>query len=810
MLNHYFLDRRVHLKHLAFLALLLLAPPLPLTAAPAPALHTFTTIQSDPIGRTLQSSMIWTQPLETQSGVAIAFRKTFELSAKPATAELHLFADSRYVLWVNGAYVERGPARFQPNGPEYDTIDLANNLQPGTNVVALLVVGNLSGGKVMRHAPGLTALLQTDGREQWRTDASWKWTDQTRYREITASWPDLRDAVIDARVEDGDWTRPDYPDNAWKTAGPISGDAWGSLTARRIPRLRETPVPFTLAGGVSLPVTLTAGQKLAFDTGRLVQAYPVITLEATAGTELAIEPFGVRYLARAGRQTYFTIDTRGITQGEITVKSGTATITGLQLIERLYPYDLVGSFTCNDAQLNRLWALCARSGQVFSEDSYVDCADRERVEWMDDDPPGYDITRTFMAGPGKNGPVYSDPRLLEELVRRTALTLQPEGWVKAHTCSDRYDIHAKMEDRACDWVAGIRRYYEATGDKVLVRETWPAVVAQMDYFLDRRSSRGLVIAREWVIWNNPMGYETCEGAGLNAFVYRALADAALLGKVIGQKADAEKFKQAAQDLSAAFNRVLWDAQDGTYYSGYDTEPAQMPPGVTKGKRGLQSDWHLEGKPPTLSNNLIMPTVYPALFALDQGIVPAERQKQVTQYLLAQPDPNPRIMFYYYHWKQLYRMDQPGLDQRVLDTMRQKWQAMIDWPWQTAWEDFNVGSRAHIYGMYPGYFLSAYVLGVRRDAPVAEKQLLIEPHLGDLTNATGVVVTEFGPVPVSWQNSGGRLQFTLTAPARVKTVLALPCQTGHDTITIDGKTVPGIVHGSRLQITLRGGSHQGSY
>ena len=47
---------------------------------------------------------------------------------------------------------------------------------------------------------------------------------------------------------------------------------------------------------------------------------------------------------------------------------------------------------------------------------------------------------------------------LKELVRRTALTVQPGGWVKAHTCSDRYDIHAKMEDRACEWVAGMRRY----------------------------------------------------------------------------------------------------------------------------------------------------------------------------------------------------------------------------------------------------------------------------------------------------------------------------------------------------------------
>ena len=79
------------------------------------------------------------------------------------------------------------------------------------------------------------------------------------------------------------------------------------------------------------------------------------------------------------------------------VKSGKATITGFRLIERLYPFDRVGSFSCNDAFLNKLWTMCARSCEVLSEDAYVDCADRERVEWMDNDPPGFDVTRIAMA-----------------------------------------------------------------------------------------------------------------------------------------------------------------------------------------------------------------------------------------------------------------------------------------------------------------------------------------------------------------------------------------------------------------------------
>ncbi len=46
----------------------------------------------------------------------------------------------------------------------------------------------------------------------------------------------------------------------------------------------------------------------------------------------------------------------------------------------------------------------------MSEDSYVDCADRERTEWMDNDPPGFDITRTALAGPGAGGRPFTPTR----------------------------------------------------------------------------------------------------------------------------------------------------------------------------------------------------------------------------------------------------------------------------------------------------------------------------------------------------------------------------------------------------------------
>jgi hypothetical protein len=447
-----------------------------------------------------------------------------------------------------------------------------------------------------------------------------------------------------------------------------------------------------------------------------------------------------------------------------------------------------------------------RGLEITSEDAYVDCTDRERVEWMDCDPPAFDVTRVAMTGTTDDGKkVFADPRLLEEMLRRTAYTLQPDGWVKAHTSSDRFDIHAKMEDRACDWVEGARRYYESCGQTEVIREIWPAIVKQMNYFIDRRTARGLVLAREWVVWGDPVGYQTCEGTALNAFIYRALADAAFLGNLIGEKEQAEKFDRAAQDLSAAINTVLWDETAGTYYAGYyDLAVAKKAPDY----RPLKL---------TVDNNLIEPTRHAALFTLDQGIVPENRQASVTKFLLAHPPVENDIMQYYYFFKQQYAADDSPQDLAVLNKQRAEWKDMAESPYEATFEGLHSwGSQAHCYGMFPAYFLSSYVLGVRLDGPVQKKSLLIEPRLGDLTQASGTVVTEFGLVSVAWKHEGDQWNYSVDTsklPSAISINLRLPVGTQNFTAKLDGTILKvgakGIKREGRwLDVPLTPRQHQG--
>ena len=49
------------------------------------------------------------------------FRRIFDLEVVPEEAPARITADSRYVLWVNGQEVGRGPARSQPFRQRYET-----------------------------------------------------------------------------------------------------------------------------------------------------------------------------------------------------------------------------------------------------------------------------------------------------------------------------------------------------------------------------------------------------------------------------------------------------------------------------------------------------------------------------------------------------------------------------------------------------------------------------------------------------------------------------------------------------------------
>jgi alpha-L-rhamnosidase len=734
------------------------------------------------------------------------FAKEITLSTAPSLSIFHLFAFTRYRLYVNGNYVGRGPCRYQNERPEYDSRDIRSWLQPGRNILVVLVHRDAPTGRIMRHDPGFVAALEmTLGgkRRVIATDPSWLSMQERSFGTRAQAWSSIEEH-IDAR-KSTDWTRPDLTSHIWQPSAVVRDSGNVRLFPRSTPLQLEKEQRWS-SDTTAVPVDLSAGSQIEFSLREITQAFHLVEMDASEGSSLEISyalPQGEEsgkctYIARAGTQAWMGGDTFAFLRLCLRVTAGHIRLTRATAYEVRYPFERAASFACSDPFLSRLWGICARSLEVLSEDSYVDCADRERVEWTDDSPPAFDCTRVMMRGPEEGRKAHwGDARLLSGLLRRMALTQQPDGQLKAHSCSERFDIHAIMEDRTCDWVVLLREYLESSGDVDLVSELWPALTRLLDWYRKRRTARGLVLAREWGVWDNPLRYQICEGAGLNAMVYRALIDASALAKGIGKGYSAKALAQEAERLHADYNHLLWNEQEGAY------DGALFGPG---------SEIHpqLGGKfTGPIVDGRFRPTAQANLFAIYSGVVPSERLASVRKWVLSHLDDVREPMSHYYLFRMLYAMEDEQHDLKILDLLRNGWKNQVGSEWQTTWEELEKGggSKIHIYGMHPGYFLTAYVLGARREGPVDQRMILIEPRFSGLDWAKGVCVTEFGPVEMEWKmTSAFRPEIVCTVPENVKAKLRLRSRETNDVLEVDGAATHARSASGWSEAMLQPGKH----
>jgi hypothetical protein len=187
---------------------------------------------------------IWTKEDVPKRNAFVGFRRRFEYEGGPAT--LHITADSRYVLYVNGTYLGQGPVRCWPGHWRYDTYDLTPWLQTGDNLIAVLV--NHYGEGTFQYIagpPGLLAQIEMAGRTIF-TNRSWVATADPSYVSATPriSVQQGFEEQFDARRADA-WTQLSYDDCPWPAAVDLrpAYDRWHrELAPRDLPFLTVEPV----------------------------------------------------------------------------------------------------------------------------------------------------------------------------------------------------------------------------------------------------------------------------------------------------------------------------------------------------------------------------------------------------------------------------------------------------------------------------------------------------------------------------------------------------------------------------------------
>jgi hypothetical protein len=255
------------------------------------------------------------------------FRKSFELATVPSEFIIHLSADNRYRLFVNGRAVCFGPQRGDLAHWYYESIDIASYLKPGKNLLAA-VVWNFGEDKPWAQFSLKTAFIaqgNTAVEEIINTNNSWKVYKNKAYLSPSK---DAREELgqfvvvgpgdyLNASDYPWNWEKEGYDDQSWMVARLLdSGHPRGVgtdinwvLTPRRIPQmelkeqrfasvrrvitdngtdgLKQVPQGFLQGKAIW---TIPAHQKITIllDQGSLTTAYPELLVSKGKGSKVKL------------------------------------------------------------------------------------------------------------------------------------------------------------------------------------------------------------------------------------------------------------------------------------------------------------------------------------------------------------------------------------------------------------------------------------------------------------------------------------------------------------------------------------------
>jgi alpha-L-rhamnosidase len=237
------------------------------------------------------------------------FRRTFELPAQPHTFVIHVTADNRYQLFVNGELMALGPARGDLYHWRYETVDIAPKLKAGRNTLAAVVWNDGAYTAVAQISNGTGFLLQGDtGAQQVvNTDASWRCIVDHAYTPHPIA-NDQRTGYmaigpgehVDAAQYPWGWQQVDFDDSQWmRPAVGTNGEPRASQDAKNRWFLVPRPIPFEetrpeqpMRGAKELaaaPIPANTSTKFILDQGYLTTAYPEISVRGGRGAQIAIK-----------------------------------------------------------------------------------------------------------------------------------------------------------------------------------------------------------------------------------------------------------------------------------------------------------------------------------------------------------------------------------------------------------------------------------------------------------------------------------------------------------------------------------------
>ncbi len=721
------------------------------------------------------------------------FRRTFDLSGKPSSFVIHVSADNRYQLFVNGSRMSWGPARGDLQHWRFETVDIASRLEEGRNVLAA-VVWNYS-----EHAPQaqVTAetgfLLQGDTASERIVDTGpqWKCLSGRSSSILPVTHEEMRGYFVAGPGEKilgalhpWDWETPGFDDRGWLQAqviGPGSPrDARDAptpwmLVPRSIPPMEDRPQRLSVvreSSGVRIPegfpgrpapfeipprtearllldqtflttgfveLTVSGGKESVVSLGFAEALYKNGGRQGGKGNRNDVEGkqfIGYRdvFVADGGQKRIFRpLWWRTYRFVECWIRTGDEPLTleDLRGIYTGYPFERKARLQAEVLRLDQILDVGWRTARLCAHETYMDCPYYEQLQYVGDTRIQCLIS-LYMTG---------DSRLMRNAISQINDSRSAEGATlsRAPTRLRQY-----IPSFCLWWIGMVHDYWMYQDDPAFVRRMLPGVRAVLSFFASYQKPGGslgylpwwhyLDWAKEWRD-GDPPGEPEGSSAPFDLQLLLAYGWAAELEEALGLHALAGEYRHAEVELRATAHSLYWNAT-----------------------RKLYADT------PRKKNYSQQTNVLAILADLVHGTAASALMKQIlTDKSLVQ------CTYYFQHYLHA-AVNLTGYGDRYLDLLGD-WYAMLDrglTTWAETPESAGNYSRSdcHAWSAHPNFGLFKNVLGIDTAAP-GFKKVLVRPFLGSLKHASGQIPHPKGEVSVELSLRDDALEANVGLPEGIE-------------------------------------------
>jgi alpha-L-rhamnosidase len=719
------------------------------------------------------------------------FRREISLSSVPLHFRVHVSADNRFLLHVNGKYAAEGPARGDLFHWRFETVDLAPLLHSGQNVLAAAVwnFGELAPVAQMSNRTGFLMQGDTSAESSANTGKAWQVRQESGRGALGhegaggyyAAGPAEK---IDGRLLDWSWDQPQDTASGWEAPlllGPAAPreaqDApthWELMQDPLPPmehRLVDAGVPVRAEGISPLPsfpaapfqVAANTHVSLLLDHRTLQTAYPELTISGGRDAEIRVTFAEALYDAKGNKGNRNDIAGRrieGITdhfisggqasavfvplwwrtwrylQIEVTTKSEPLKLESLRAWFSAYPFTENAKVAGDIPQLDRIWQTGWRTARLDAHETYMDAPYWEQLQYVGDTRIQALISYV----------VSGDPRLARQAITNIDDSRTPEGITQSRYPSG---LPQFIPTFSLLWVNMLHDYWMYVDDLPLVKKTLPHTRTVLDWYAGQLRPDGLLGNMKWwefADWtaNYKYGVPPQESDGGSTFLtlqfIEALRVAADMEAQYGSKERVAEYQAIIGHASEAINRESWDAGRGLY--------ADTP---------AKNSWSKQAN----------------VLAVLLDVAPADQQQAILKKLMAARDhestsvdgttvPPMSEMSYYFRFYLNRALEHAGLGDMYLAQLA-PWYNMLDLGLST-WAETPEPTRSdcHAWSASTNYDLLTIVAGIRPGAP-GFKTVRIEPHLGGLHQFTATVPHAAGEIVTAYRLGDNGWTATITLP-----------------------------------------------